>query len=149
MEHVEAWSKFETQIHRYDEIVGEEEVSDFVTVDAVVALSAPKKSMDTFWLIKVARVNQVHTTTEVDSYQHEIAPGMVHLSGHFLERDEKLSTVKSYVFNQSKDITFFYKESILYPYVNVKEKNNKLILSTTDYTDILYYIEKNGFSHLW
>ena len=130
------------------EVVGEEEVNEFIMPDSIVAVAAPKKSINTFWLIKVVEVNRVCHTKEIDSYQHEIAPGMVHLRGHFLERDEKHSNTKTYVYNLSKDITYFFKESILYPYVNIEEENNRLSLSVTDYTDILYYTEKNGFSHL-
>ena len=129
--------------------MGEEEVCDFVMPDSVVAVAAPKSSADTVWLIKVVEVNQRLEEKCVDDYGHEIGSNMVHLSGHFLEQSEKRSTTKRSVYKESTKISFFYKESILYPYVNMQEQSNGyLCLNVEDYTDILYYIENNGFSHL-
>ena len=132
------------------EIVGEEEVSDFVTPGTIVAAAAPKFSTDTVWLIKVVEVNWVLVTeTSKNDYDHEIAPGIMHLSGHFLECNDRLSTLKATIYNLSDKTTYLFKESILYPFLNIHEKDNKGIsLSMQDYTDILYYIEKNGCSHL-
>ena len=131
------------------EVVGEETVNDFILPDTIVAVAAPKKSIDTVWFIRVVEVNRVRETMEVDSYGHQIPAGMVHLSGHFLERDDRYSSKKATVFSISRETTYFYKESILYPFVNIQEDNNKrLSLSARDYTDILLFIENNGFSHL-
>lgn len=130
------------------EIVGQEKVdSEFILPGSVVAVAAPKKS-NIVWFIQVIEINRVCTTTVTDNYNHEIPRGMVHLTGNFLERDDKHSTSKATAYTLLKQVTFFYKENILYPYVNIQEKNNRLSLSVSDYTDILYYIEKNGFSHL-
>ena len=39
-------------------------------------------------------------------------------------------------------------ESIVYPYVNISEgRGNYFSLSINDYTDVLYFIENNGFAH--
>ena len=39
-------------------------------------------------------------------------------------------------------------ESIVYPYVNISEgPGNYFSLSMNDYTDVLYFIENNGFAH--
>ena len=131
------------------EVVGEEEVNEFVAVGSYVAVAAPESSHDTVWIIKVAEVNRIRLQElSTDSYHHEIAAGIIHLSGHFLEKVEKRSSIKSNVFKLSEGITYFFKESIVYPYVNVEERENELTLSMQDYTDILYYIEKTVFSHL-
>ena len=43
----------------------------------------------------------------------------------------------------------FYMESIVYPYVNILEgQRNYFSLSMNDYTDVLYFIKSNGFTHL-
>ena len=40
-------------------------------------------------------------------------------------------------------------ESILYPFVNILEgSGNYFSPSMNDYTDILYFIENNGFGHM-
>ena len=48
----------------------------------------------------------------------------------------------------SKKVTYFFRENLLYPYVNIKEGKRGLTLSMTDYTDILNYIEMTGYAHL-
>ena len=85
-----------------------------------------------------------------DDYNHEVPKGVIHLSGHFLEKDEKRSSLKSNVFKiASNKKTYFFMESIVYPYVNIEEGPGEyLSLSMQDYTEVLYYVEKNGFSHL-
>ena len=84
----------------------------------------------------------------VDDYQQEIFPGMVYNVGHFFEKNEKCSTYKKTVYHLAEKFTFFYKENILYPYVNLQDDKTGPFLSMEDYTDINYYIENNGFSHL-
>ena len=131
------------------EIVGQEKVNDFVSVGTYVAVAAPKESADTVWLIKVVEVNRVDLEKESqDSYQHKIAPGVMHLSGHFLEKSDKASTMKVTVYKLSQNITYFFKESIVFPYVNIYEGKRGLTLSMTDYADILYHIENSAYSHL-
>ena len=45
--------------------------------------------------------------------------------------------------------TYFYMESIGYPYINIQEvPGNYFSLSMNDYTEVLYFIENNGFAHL-
>ena len=68
----------------------------------------------------------------------------MHLEGHFLEKDERFTTSKKLAFKLSKKVTYFYKESIVYPYVNI-DKGKRLTLDMTDYTDISYHIENNGY----
>ena len=63
----------------------------------------------------------------------------MHLKGHFLEKDERFTT--------SEKVTYFYKESIAYPYVNIDD-GKCLSLDMPDYTDILHHIENNDYAHL-
>ena len=89
--------------------------------ETAVAVAAPKKLFGAVWLIKIVEINRVRCTTQICSYQPEIAPGMVHLNGHLLERDEKNSNSNHIVYNLSKDITYSFKENILHLVVNVKK----------------------------
>ena len=110
---------------------------------------SPKSSQDTVWITKVIEVNRVDPVNEsVDSYKHIVAPAIIHLAGHFLAKNEKTSTLKSTMFKLSTDITYFFKESIVFPYVNIQEGKKGLTLSMTDYADILYHIEYSAFAHL-
>ena len=47
------------------------------------------------------------------------------------------------LFNLSKKIHFFYKESVVYPFVEIEEGKKGLMLSNTAYLDIIYYMENS------
>ena len=127
----------------------EDALSDFVSVGTYVAVAASISSPDTVWLIKVNEINRIdHQNVSVDSFGFKVAANVMHLSGNFLEKDEKKSTKTENVYNLSKKDTFFFKESIVYPYVNIRECKKGLSLALKDYTDILYHIEANAFAHL-
>ena len=131
------------------EVVGQEDVDDFILPKTFITVPAPEKSRDNFWFIQVLEVNRVCEAVQVDDYGLKIPAGMVHHSGHFLERDDRYSSVKATVFKLSKKVTYFYKENILYPFLNIQQDSKeRLSLSAIDYTDMLHFIENNGFSHL-
>ena len=44
------------------------------------------------------------------------------------------------------DYVLFYKESVVYPYVNYESKGKKLVISNIDYADVISYAEKSGMS---
>ena len=48
----------------------------------------------------------------------------------------------------SKLTTYFYKESVVHPFVQMEATNKGLIISDKDYVDIIYYIENSGLSAL-
>ena len=53
-----------------------------------------------------------------DDYGHKIPTGMKFLKGHFLEL---VSTTKdSTIFCLSKKVTYFDKETVVYPYVEIE-----------------------------
>ena len=87
------------------DVVGEEEADDFIVPLSVVAVAPGTKSVDSIWFIKVIKINLVRANKCVDDYGHVVPPGMLHISGHFLERFS--STVKSTIFKLSKKTTFF------------------------------------------
>ena len=100
------------------EIVGQEAANEFIPVGSYVAVAAPVSSKDTIWFIKVVEINCVSIEMSKDDYNHEVPKGVIHLSGHFLEKDEKRSSLKSNVFKiASNKKTYFFMESIVYPYV--------------------------------
>ena len=74
---------------------------------------------------------------------------MYHISGYFLEKNPEKSSLKKTVYKLSDNLSYIYKETIVYPYVNIKEERNELSLSADDYTDILYYIESRRFHHIF
>ena len=55
------------------------------------------------------------------------------MKGCFLEKVTDLTN--SQIFKISRKVTLFYKESVLYPYVNFTEMKEGLILSNTECTN--------------
>ena len=129
------------------EIIGSEDVDDFVTPDSYVAIAAPETSQDTVWFVKVIKVNLCSAKEEKDDYQNIIPKGTKYLSGYFLERDVIGAKSVSYKVEKRKK-TFVYKESVVFPYVNFLEKEDRVVLSNEDYTDILMHVEHNGLIHV-
>ena len=48
----------------------------------------------------------------------------------------------------SEKKTYSYKESVLFPFVNFIEDKKGLNLKDEDFTDILIYVEQNGYIHV-
>ena len=70
------------------EIIGREEVDDFVTPESCVVIAAHQSSSDSVWFIKVQEVNLCSSQEEVDDYGNTIPKGTIYLSGNFLERNK-------------------------------------------------------------
>eukprot|EP00794_Sanderia_malayensis_P019611 gene19611-21542_t len=128
------------------EIVGEEAVDDFILPDSFAAIAADDPT-ETLWFIQVIDVNLSSTKNEVDGYKNVIPPGTMYVSGYFLERDTVGKKSVSYKIDKSR-VTYVYKESIVYPYVNFVAKDGHVVLHNEDYTDILMWVEKKGLIHV-
>ena len=122
-------------------------VNSFLTPESIVAIAADKKSIDTIWFIKVIEAECVNDDEdEHDAYGHSVPKGVAFMKGNFLEKIQ--DSTNGQIFKLPKKITFFYKESVLYPYVNFKETKKGLVLSSSEYTDIIHYVENNNYCHI-
>ena len=142
-------SKPELEIVEHED-EGDEDIEnenwDFLTPGSIVAVANQEGSHDSVWFIKVTDNNCEANEQICDSYNNHIIPGIRFLKGKFLERSY---TGKDYtMFQISKLETFFYRETIIYPFVTLYEMKNGLKLMNTDYTDILNYAQINGFKTL-
>ena len=127
--------------------LGNEENDGFILADSYLALAADSTDVDALWYVKVLEVNQCSDKNEVDGYCNEIPKGVTYFVGNFLVRDHRGKRCTYFNLETDKK-TYFYKESVLYPFVNILEEKNKLLLKDEDYTDILMYVEQSGFTHL-
>ena len=121
-------------------------VSDMIVPDTIVAVAAPEDSMDQLWFVKVLRVDCVELEDVFDTYKNKIPAGLTFLKGQFLEKDNIHKHHTTYKLSQG--LTYFYKESVLFPYVQMVVKNNKFVLHNQDWLDIQYHVEQTGFAHL-
>ena len=122
------------------------EAMDFITPECIVAVAAPEKDIDTVWFIKVPETGCQNTEPVSDDYNHVIPAGMLYMAGNFLER---MSSSKSgTLFKLSKKVTFFYNETVVFPYVEMEEGKRSLILQNKQYMDTILHLEETGFAHL-
>ena len=110
----------------------------------------PQLRGDKFWLIRVDQTDLIATGDTVDSYGHRIPEGHSYISGHFLER--LCDSRKSTIYQEEERTTFFYRENVVYPFVELQAKNfkgkNCLELHSTEKTYVLNYMDENGCSHI-
>ena len=104
----------------------------------------PETDCNTVWFIKVKDTSCFGANR--DDYGNVFAEGNSYLARHFLEKISE--TEMKQTFQLTSKTTYFYKESILYPYVQFTESKKALVLENLHYMEILQYIEQNNFSHL-
>jgi len=119
---------------------------DFVVPETYCALAAEQNSADLLWFVKIEQVREPQTSLCTDDYGHSIAPGYGFVEGHFLEKSE--STSKGHIFKQQKKKTFFFPESVVYPFVQFEPQKKGLFFSNVEYGEILNFIEAHGLSHI-
>ena len=130
----------------------ETETAEWYADDTVCAL-APDSNDDTrhslyFVFIKGSGMSE---DDQQDAYGHQATKGQDFIWGHYLEEEKTLSKGVVYKFDETKKV-FFFKESIVYPFVNVEEKydrNGKMnFFLKTDYCEALIFVEETKMSLL-
>jgi len=115
--------------------------SEFFLPGSVCAIAAERKSPDLVWFLSIQSEN---VGGKNDSYGHRVSEGQPNLIGHYLE---KSGTVKGGVkFKKVVKEVFFYKESVVYTFVNYRVKSDYFIISHMEYVDIINYVEHYGMS---
>ena len=73
--------------------------------------------------------------------------GTHYLKGHFMEKTAH-STKTHQTYSLSKKTTYFYKESVVYAFVQFEESKKGFKLDGNHYAEILNFVEKNNFSYI-
>ena len=107
----------------------------------MVAVAADELSPDSNWFIKFVQKKFVSNENVTTDYGHTIPAGFEYTKGHFLER---VKTKSSEIFKISSKFTYFYNESVVYPFVNINETDKGHVLENKDLTDILHFTEEHG-----
>ena len=121
-------------------------ILEYIVPQTYVAVAANKSSIDTAWFIKVIENDLMSNGDDTDDYGHTIIKDSKYNMGHFLERFT--NTRKGELYKLSNKRTFFYSESVIYPFVDVKEEKKGLFISNNELTNIIRHIEENNFSHI-
>ena len=117
---------------------------DFLQPGSFVAVKAERQSKDEFWIIKINKNDCVGETETLDDYGWQIIEGLRYLTGNFLER--KFSERKYVMYSLSQQETFFYKESVFYPFVHVQETKQGLKITNEHLSDIIAHSHNCDFT---
>ena len=118
---------------------------EFVLPGTYCAIAPEPSSPDSLWFIKVVDIFEAEIEMTGD-YNNKIAPGQSYIEGKFMKKVDILD--KSFLFKVSKKRTFFFKESVVYPFVQFTEGKKGYHLSMVEYVEILNYVESNGLSRI-
>ena len=128
-----------------DEVQKEQAASEVLVPDTVVALVADSKSHKSFYFIKTTEEEQQKLEDATDGYGYVVKKGVKHFEGLFFER--KFDSDKVYTLNEKKR-AFFYKESVVFPSVQLKPRKGDFELSD-ELLVIIKYIEMSNVTSLF
>ena len=69
-----------------------------------------------------------------------------YIEGHFIELMNTPSKGRFYI--PASKTAFFFKESVVYPFVKLSNVKGKLFMNNNDYAEILYFVEQTGMASL-
>ena len=120
--------------------------TDFFLTGSVCAYAAATKSADTVWIVKIIGDDIANDHNVVDDYGHQIAIGQNYLIGHYFERYVSFSSKHGKSFKCMKMKGFFYKECVVYPFVNLQPQPSKQnhFISNADFHKVISYAEHFG-----
>ena len=81
-----------------------------------------------------------------DDYNNIISPGMDHFEGKFMEKVH--IEPKGTLYKLSKKKTYFFKESVVYPFVQFKGSKKGFLLSNEEFVTVLNFIESTELSSI-
>ena len=105
---------------------------DFIIPQTYVAVAADDNSLDPMWLIKVLEVECCGNGKDDDDCGNIIPVGVNFIKGHFMEKSV-FSNSKYQTYKLSRKVAIFYKESVVYPYVNFEQNKKGFILKIDEY----------------
>ena len=92
--------------------------------------------------------NSVAGKNTVDDHGIKIPFKFSYVKGYCLESVSPYTTKNHHVFAISKKSTYFYKEAVVYPYVQDDTGKDKYLLSNEEYVLVDTYITANGLAHI-
>ena len=116
-------------------------VNKILHIDSVVAVAADDNSPDTFWFVIIEGEEDQRDTPTKDQYGNQVPAGQPFLTGRYLERGRHPN-----IYCRSKRTLYFYKESIVYPFVQAQETKKGFLVSDIEFCEILKYVESNNLS---
>ena len=126
----------------------DETVLEFAQEGTVCAIPADEKSSETVHFMKIIgqHINSSCSEYLTDDWGETISPGQAYIEGRYYL--PKHSRKNDSVYTLDKRKVFFYKESILYPFVQHSPTKDGIIIPNSEKCDIIYFVEFTGMSSL-
>ena len=80
-------------------------------------------------------------TSVRDNYGNSVAAGQAYIEGKFLERGKYPN-----IYKETKKTTYFYRETVVYPFVETVPTKNGDYISTAEVNNIICYVESNNMT---
>ena len=124
---------------------GSDVITEYLVEGTICAVAASNAYTNLIWFIKINTQRQAKEDIH-DDYGNIVKGGNSYYSGNFLESRGPCRGGEKYELMEKN--TFFFKESVVYPFVCFKEDNGYHIISREDYCDILNYVDASGMASL-
>ena len=120
--------------------------------NTLCAIVADHNSADTVWFVLILDSDCCDENNPVtDAYGHTVPTGQLYNQCYYLEKHNELR--KGVVYKVNKKNGYIYKESIVYPVVNMEVNHNGVADSyyfkNSEYVEILYYVEHTGMESIF
>ena len=111
----------------------------------IVAVAANDSSPDTFWFILISESEKDDSDVR-DGYGNIIPAGSPYITVYYLERAKYPN-----IYQTTKKHRLFYKESIVYPFVQAMYQPTKkgYFITDTEICKILKYVEFNNLASIF
>ena len=125
--------------------------TDYFTEGTICAVPSDKESPDPFYFVKIEG-EAIAKFDMMDDYNNLIKIDQHYILGHYLEK-ESCSPKGGLSYSvYTKKTVYFYKESIIYPFVPLHEKQkgkkSTLFISNNEYCDIIHFVEETNMARL-
>ena len=111
---------------------------DFVVPGTICIIAASPNSSDTVWFLRIQDLCIAETSSQ-DDYGNVVVAGQSYIIGNFLERSR--SNSKWHYFKVDNKISYFYHESIVYPFAQFTEKKHEFFVENSEYFEIIHFVE--------
>ena len=112
-------------IDKEDHVISE----DFLFPGTICAVAASETSQDSVWFIRI----------DTDDYGHCISSGQKYVAGKYLE---KVGSKKQCQINKlMKKNVYFFKDNIIYPFVNFQVRKDVYSISDLEYCEVIEHAE--------
>ena len=128
-----------------DDVDSNSVVHEFLLPGSVCAIAASNKSTDTVWFFKIISEG-VAEKNIFDNDGHCILKGNAYIEGYYLEYEKDKKRLK--VYKEGKNSVYCYRSSVVYPFVQYMQKDDKYHIKNDDFCDVISYVQHNGLQSL-